>query len=106
MFPENADTNIIEQIAEKVASANPTVAINSLENLGDYDLKEAFKDISVPVYSINSDFWSTNLESNKNYIKSFEVKIIPGVGHCVMLEDPDKFNEYLDEIIKKHDSQN
>jgi pimeloyl-ACP methyl ester carboxylesterase len=32
--------------------------------------------------------------------------MINGVGHFVMLEAPDKFNEYLDEIIAELPKQN
>lgn len=101
MFPENADPNLVKQIAEKISSANPTVAINTLENLGKHDLKNTFKNITVPVYSISSDFWPTNFEVNKKYVKSFEIKLMTGVGHFVMLEDAAKFNKYLDEIIEE-----
>lgn len=101
MFPADADPNLVEDIGNKLASANPTVAINTLENLGKYDQKNAFKDISVPVYSINADFWPTNLEINEKLVPSFKVKLMPGIGHFVMLEDPQKFNKYLEEIIEE-----
>ncbi|MFA5553640.1 MAG: alpha/beta hydrolase [Phycisphaerae bacterium] len=101
MFPETADPNLVKQMVEKISSANPAVAINTLENLGKHDLKSTFKNITVPVYSISSDFWPTNFEANKNIVKSFEVKIIPDIGHFVMLEDAAKFNKYLDEIIEE-----
>jgi pimeloyl-ACP methyl ester carboxylesterase len=106
MFPANADANLVDWVATKISSANPNVAIGSLRSLGDYDLKEAFKGINIPVYSISSDFWPTDFEVNKKYIESFEVKMMPGVGHFVMLEDPDKFNGYLNEITKELDKRN
>ncbi|MGD9110014.1 MAG: alpha/beta hydrolase [Phycisphaerales bacterium] len=106
MFPTDADPDIVEQVTKKISSANPRIAINSLYNLGDYDLKKAFEDINVPVYSISSDFWPTDFEKNKKYVESFEVKMMPGIGHFVMLEDSDKFNRLLDEIVNELCRQN
>lgn len=106
MFPTDADPDIVEQVTKKISSANPRIAINSLYNLGDYDLKEALEDINVPVYSISSDFWPTYFEKNKKYVESFEVRMMPGIGHFVMLEDPDEFNRLLDEIVNKLCRQN
>ncbi len=42
-----------------------------------------------------------NLEGNKKYVKSFKLKLMPGIGHFVMLEDAEKFNKLLEEIIKE-----
>ena len=101
MFPSDADQDIVEWTVNKISSANPEVGIGSMEKLGDYDLKEAVKDIKVPFYSISSDFWPTALETNKKYAESFEMKLMPGTGHFVMLEDPDKFNQILTVILNE-----
>lgn len=101
MFPENTDPNLVEQIAEKMSSANPTAALNTLENIGKHNLKAALEKITVPVYSISSDFWPTYFETNQKLVPSFKVKLMPGIGHFVMLEDPQKFNKYLEEIIEE-----
>jgi pimeloyl-ACP methyl ester carboxylesterase len=101
MFPANADPNLVDWVAAKMVLADPNVAIGSLRSLGTYSMIEPLSDTNVSVYSISADFWPTNFEVNKKYVKSFEVKMINGVGHFVMLEDPNEFNEYLDEIINE-----
>ncbi|GAF68323.1 unnamed protein product [marine sediment metagenome] len=101
MFPTSADANLVDWVAAKMASADPNVAIGSLRSLGTYSLVQPLQDNDVPVYSISSDFWPTDFEKNKKYIESFEVKMMPGIGHFVMLEDPDKFNRLLDDIINE-----
>jgi pimeloyl-ACP methyl ester carboxylesterase len=101
MFPADADPNLVDWVATKMVLADPNVAIGSLRSLGTYSMIEPLSDTNVPVYSISADFWPTDFEVNKKYIKSFEVKMMPGVGHFVMLEDPDKFNGYLSEIINQ-----
>ncbi len=42
-----------------------------------------------------------NLEANKKYVKSFKLKLMPQIGHFVMLEDPEKFNKLLEEVINE-----
>jgi pimeloyl-ACP methyl ester carboxylesterase len=101
MFPASADPNLVNRVVAKMQSADPSVAIGSLRSLGTYSMIEPLSETNVPVYSISADFWPTDFEVNKKYVKSFEVKIINGVGHFVMLEDPNKFNGYLDEIVKE-----
>jgi pimeloyl-ACP methyl ester carboxylesterase len=101
MFPADADPNLVDWVAAKMVLANPNVAIGSLRSLGTYSMIGPLQNNDVPVYSISADFWPTDFEVNKKYVKSFEVKMINGVGHFVMLEDPDKFNRYLNEIINE-----
>jgi pimeloyl-ACP methyl ester carboxylesterase len=63
------------------------------------DCIEAIKDCSVPVLSINSDQYATNVPAFRKYIRSYKVKIIPGVNHVLMWEAPEKFNQLLEESI-------
>ena len=101
MFPADAEPELVKWVASDMSSADERVAISTFRNLGNYDLKSAVGHIEVPFYSINSDFWPTNLEVNKEYAKSFKLKIMNGTGHFVMLEDPEKFNKLLEEIIRE-----
>jgi pimeloyl-ACP methyl ester carboxylesterase len=101
MFPADADPNLVDWVAAKMVLADPNVAIGSLRSLGSYSLIEPLQNNNVPVYSISADFWPTDFEVNKKYVKSFEVKMMTGVGHFVMLEDPDKFNGCFSEIINQ-----
>lgn len=101
MFPPGADPELVEWVADRMSSADPEIAINALRNLGNYDLKSAAGKMEIPLYSINADLWPTNFEVNKKCVKSFKLKMMPGIGHFVMLEDPEKFNKLLEEVIKE-----
>ena len=37
----------------------------------------------------------------RKYVPSFQVKIIPGVGHFVMWENPEMFNRLLEEAVQE-----
>ena len=57
--------------------------------------------IQAPVIAINSDQPPTNVEAFKEYVPSFEAKIIPGVGHVVFWDAPDEFNRLLEEAVQE-----
>jgi len=90
-FKPDADPEVVEWVVDKMFSVNPEVGISIIENISKYDLKEAVKDVHAPIVCINSDFWPTNVEVNQKYAVNYDVKIMPGIGHFVMMEDPEKF---------------
>jgi len=105
MFPKSADSTLVNRIAADMSAAPPEIAINAVENYFNDNTVEMLKRVRVPIRAINSDLWPTDLENNQKISASFEMKLMPGVGHFVMLEDPVTFNrllhETLDEIVEK-----
>ncbi len=104
MFPETADPVLVEKIAADISSAPPEVGIATFDGIFDYwmnNMKGASKKIQVPVICINSDLEVNNPEGNKKYIENYELMLMPGVGHFVMNEDPEKFNRLLEGAIEK-----
>ena len=101
MFPSDANPELVNWVASDMSSADPEIGVNVFRNLGNYDLKGAVGQIEVPLYSISSDLRPMNLDANKKYAKTFKLKLMPGIGHFVMLEDPEKFNKLLEEIIEE-----
>lgn len=65
------------------------------------DFKNILQDIDVPVYSINADDFPTTVETWREHVPTFEVTIIPDVGHYLVWEKPDTFNAILSEIVDK-----
>ncbi len=65
------------------------------------DCIKSLQKIQAPVISINSDQPPTNVEAFKEYVPSFEAKIIPDVGHVIFWDAPDKFNRLLEETIQE-----
>jgi pimeloyl-ACP methyl ester carboxylesterase len=101
MFPAGSDPNIVERIVEDMSSAPPWVGISSLQGYFRYNVTEALEQVKVPLYCINSDLLETNVEANRRHAVSFDVKHMPGMGHFIMIEDPETFNQLLDEIINE-----
>ena len=99
MFPENADSILVNMIAEDMSSAPPNIALASFRSLFKFDEAANFDKINLPVRFINSAKYPTNLEAAKRHIKDFDLITIKGVGHFPMLEKPEEFNKVLEETI-------
>lgn len=66
----------------------------------DRNLQDALGEVKVPIVVINSASWApTDFEAAQRH--GIEVKLIPDVGHFVMIEAPDVFNTLVDEAVKK-----
>ena len=101
MFPQTADSNLVNRVADDMSSASPQVAISAMQNLFSYHAFQALEDMNAPIISINCDRYPLNVEETRKHTKSFEVKMMNGVGHFVMLEDPEKFNLLLQEAVNE-----
>lgn len=99
MFPKSADSLLVKRIADDMSSAPSQVAISAMRNLFFYDPIPALNKIQLPIISINCDMYPITIEENKKYVDSFNVKMMNGAGHFVMLEDPVNFNLLLQETI-------
>ena len=99
IFGKHTDPALVQYIADDMALSHPGMALSAMRNLLDYRYMDVLKDIDVPVYCINSDRIQTDVRGNRCYTKKFEVRIMKGVGHFGMLEDPDSFNNHLQSII-------
>lgn len=107
MFPQNADTTLINKVANHMSSAPPEVAISAMRNLFYYNPLPTLAKLNLPLISINCDLYPVSVEENKKYVKDYEVKFMKGVGHFLMLERPEEFNSLLKmsitELLNKHE---
>jgi pimeloyl-ACP methyl ester carboxylesterase len=101
MFVPNSDTTLVERVAADMSSAPPAVALEALESAFNYSRKitNSLQELKLPVIAINSDNAPTDIPSMERY--GVQVMIMPGVGHFVMLEDPETFNRLLRTAIGK-----
>lgn len=104
MFPKGTDKKLIDWIKEDISSAPKKVALSAFRNyMGQYVSSEAaqvFKNVTVPVVSINARLWPTSPDDNRKHIKNYKLFYIEETGHFPMLEKPEKFNTLLTEAIK------
>jgi pimeloyl-ACP methyl ester carboxylesterase len=64
-----------------------------------YKLCNVLTQLDMPLISINSDKIFTDKSKVHKYKQDFDIKIVKGVGHGVMIDAPQKFKQLLTEII-------
>jgi pimeloyl-ACP methyl ester carboxylesterase len=99
MFPAGADSSLVSRIAADMASAPPDVAISAITETLLYDYRAALAEVRVPIRTISSDKHATDAKANAEIAASFAMKVMPGRGHFLQLEDPATFNRLLHETL-------
>jgi pimeloyl-ACP methyl ester carboxylesterase len=102
MFVPTSETALVEHVVAAMSAAPPHIGISAAEEFWGHNrkLQEGLQAVKVPKIGINSDTWRPpNIEAARRY--GIEVVLMSGVGHFVMMEDPQTFNRLLDEAVKK-----
>ena len=103
MFPEGSDQQLVNWVKEDMSSAPKEIALSAFRNyVGQYVTGEAaivFKNITVPVVSINTRLWPTAPDENRKHINNYQLFYIEKTGHFPMLEKPDEFNMLLKKAL-------
>jgi pimeloyl-ACP methyl ester carboxylesterase len=102
-FGPNADRALVEAVTSKARTADQTRVMALLESKFHHQdaVIEALAHIDAPVFAVNSDFKPNDEASFVRH--GVELRIIPGVGHFIMMEDPESFNAELNEILRRLD---
>ena len=101
MFVARSDSSLVNWVAADMSSAPPDIALDALEHAFSYSrqMPHTLEQIKLPVIALNSDNSPTDVESMEHY--GVQVMIMNGVGHFMMMEDPDRFNRLLKTAIEK-----
>jgi len=100
-FDTDTERDIRTRIMKDMTSADPDIALGSLENMLKYDGTESFRTIDCPVRSINSKMTVESFEIAKENTGSLWIEYLEDVGHFVMLEVPLEFNRLLAQFISE-----
>jgi len=104
MFAASADAALIERVAADMSAAPPEVALPALESAWTFGSKvpEILRSLNVPMAAINPEDSTSDLKSMREY--GIDVTCISGVGHFMMMEQPERFNECLLKVISSFGS--
>jgi pimeloyl-ACP methyl ester carboxylesterase len=96
-----SDPDLVEWIAADMSSAPPEIAIDALWHAitNDDAILAGLGELTVPFYAINPDSRPTDAESLRRH--GVEPVVMSGVGHFLMMEEPDAFNRLLGELIER-----
>jgi pimeloyl-ACP methyl ester carboxylesterase len=101
MFPANADKTLVDAVAMDMSSAPKEIALSAMKEYFKVSTPELVEGLSVPLKSVNADLWPTNVEGNKKLVPSYEMALMKGRGHFLMLESPDEFNTLLGRMVER-----
>ena len=100
MFLPTSDPDLVQKVVDGMSATSPEVGIGAFAHLLGRDNSVVLKELDLPIVTINSDVYRpTDTEAAQRY--GIEVVFMTGVGHFVMLEDPETFNLLLEEAIGK-----
>ena len=101
MFLPDSNDELRNEVVKGAVSIPKDIGIEVYKAIRNYEnegLTTNLKALDIPKFAINSEELSnTDLEAAKKY--GVEVWPIKGVGHFVMMEDPDGFNALLGDLL-------
>ena len=98
-FVEQSDPELKDWVKKDMGAAPYASAVGARQASGNYDAIPVLASLDAPLILINSDFLPTDTAALETSARHFEYREMTGVGHFVMLEDPDTFNALLLEVL-------
>lgn len=101
MFLPSADPKLVERVASDMSSAPPEVALEALAFALSFDreMPRLVLELGLPIVAINPEQPASDIASLDRH--GVEVMLMPGVGHFLMLEDPEEFEALLRTAIDR-----
>jgi pimeloyl-ACP methyl ester carboxylesterase len=101
MFSAAAEDSLVEWVVDDMASAPRPVALGALASSFAYGrtVTEPLQELHIPVVAINPADPPTDVASLERY--GVNVVLMPEVGHFMMMEDPEGFNQLLSEVVEE-----
>lgn len=100
MFGPDAPARLVDRVVDDVAAAPPEVALGAMAHaIGNGKrIVACVKDLTAPVVAINPDRRPTDVKGLARH--GIATVVMPGVGHFLMMEDPETFNRLLGEVVE------
>jgi 3-oxoadipate enol-lactonase len=106
-FTPNSEANDEEFALNEASRVSRYFRSGVILDNPDWDIRKQISNITAPTIIIvgKDDVNTTPVEESKiihRLIKSSEIRIVPKVGHLVMLEDRENFNQILSSFLAKN----
>lgn len=98
-FAPSTEPELEDWIRRDMAAAPLDVSVPALESLARYDESAALSALRVPVGTINADIRPTDAEALRRARPGFELAIVEGTGHFLMMERPERFAQELRRFV-------
>jgi pimeloyl-ACP methyl ester carboxylesterase len=104
LFTADADAELVESVAADMSAAPPEIATDALRYAvsNEPGILAGLRELTAPVVAINPGAWPTDTQALRRHgVRAVQVS---GLGHFLMMEDPDRFNRVLGEVIEEFGS--
>jgi pimeloyl-ACP methyl ester carboxylesterase len=106
MFPATTDPALVERIAADMSAATPEIAVDAARHsfANDGPILERLamlRQRECPIVAINPEVPPTDAASLSRY--GVTTVLMPNVGHFPMLEDAERFDEVLENVLLRFD---
>lgn len=103
LFPPTADPALVDRVAGDMASARREGTLGSLGHALNRHptIIAALAETTAPVVAINPDLGPTDVDSLRRH--GVEPIVLEGVGHYMMMEDPERFSAVLASTLDSFD---
>jgi pimeloyl-ACP methyl ester carboxylesterase len=94
-----SDPDLVERVVGDISAAPPEIALDAMEHAisNDGPIVDSLRELRAPVVAINPGYRQTDVEGLRRH--GVTTVVMPGVGHFLMMEDPDTFNRLLNDVI-------
>jgi pimeloyl-ACP methyl ester carboxylesterase len=101
LFTPDADAELVEWVAADMSAAPPEIAVDALEHAvgNERGILAGLRELTAPVVAINPGARPTDTEALRRH--GMKTVLMSGVGHFLMMEDPDRFNRLLGAVIEE-----
>ncbi len=100
-FSPNSDHGQMSKIILDMIKTPKEVVLGALEELQRYDAAESFKQVQLDVRGVQTTHMDVSYNVTQTHAKSIWVEYLDGLGHFIMLEDPQAFNRHLANFINE-----
>ncbi len=107
LFLPTSDAALVDWVTADMSAAPPQVGAASMDAIyewGKKDFSEALGRLRTRVFMIQAGSNAQNIqvvESFASSFESFQVSVVPEVGHFIMMEEPETFNRLLAQAIEQ-----
>jgi pimeloyl-ACP methyl ester carboxylesterase len=101
LFTPDADAELVEWVAADMSAAPPEIALEALQHAvsNEPGILAGLRELTAPVVAINPDARPTDTQALRRH--GVKTVLVSRLGHFLMLEDPDRFNRLLGEVIEE-----
>lgn len=101
LFLESADSAFVEGMVKRMQKLPPEIGMDIFRNIYQYNSLKAATELQPRIIAVNGQKFKVKEAENIKILPGFTAKIIRGTGHFPMIENPERFDELMQEAINE-----